>query len=257
MNPKNNVFIITAAGGNATAIQVLNSALSRTEYSRQGGKLAASTAQYDVEQCGFLIPADNHFEMRGGEFCGNAARAAAILFSQLAEKEEVEFTMSGFSRKVHAIVRQSKGSLFDVTCGFIGLQTKTKAVYALMKRATLVDLGGIVHVIIESPMPEDYETQHRQITQDLDLTKRDAVGVIWQQRSGNQVVIHPVVWVRDGNTFFYEGSCGSGSIAVGKTTGIESIIQPSGQSINVKFIKDSIILQSNMEITHELELCLD
>lgn len=249
---KNNTFIIAAAGGNATAIEMLEHGMTRDEYEVRGKELMAETEHHGVEQCGFLIPEDDHFEMSGGEFCGNAARAAAILFHQLKGESEFEFTMSGFHGPVRATVNQNDTFAYDVTCVFSGLETQTTPVQALGLEAKLVDLGGIVHVVIESDFPtNDYETQHRQITQDLNLTKRDAVGVCWVIRDGDSVTMHPVVWVRGIDSFFYETSCGSGTIAVGHVTGINSVVQPSGQTIDVHFHPDAVHLHSSMEVTHE------
>ena len=47
--------IITAAGGNATAIDVLTAPLPRTLYAARGQALVASHAAQQVEQAGFLL----------------------------------------------------------------------------------------------------------------------------------------------------------------------------------------------------------
>jgi len=249
---KNNTFIITAAGGNATAIELLESGLNRENYAHRGTKLMSETEKYGVEQCGFLITSNNHFEMSGGEFCGNAARSAAILLYQIKGKSDFEFTMSGFPSPIQATVKATAANKYDVTCVFPNLKTQTTVVQALGKEAILVDLGGIVHVVIESEFPVDnYESQHRQITEDLNLTSRDAVGVCWINSKDDVVTMHPVVWVRDINSFFYEGSCGSGTIAVGKVTNVNSVVQPTGQTINVTFNSNAVHLHSSMEVTHE------
>jgi diaminopimelate epimerase len=249
---KNNIFIITAADGNATAIKLLESSLARKEYADNGTKLMSETKKYNVEQCGFLIASDNHFEMSGGEFCGNAARSAAMLLYQIKGGPNFEFTMSGFPNPIKATVKATKDNKYDVTCVFPGLKTQTTPVQALGKKAILVDLGGIVHVVIEDEFPtNDYEAQHRQIIEDLNLTSRDAVGVCWINRKDDIVIMHPVVWVRDIDSFFYEGSCGSGTIAVGKVTNVNSVVQPTGQVINVTFNSGAVHLYSSMELTRK------
>ena len=89
--------IITAAGGNATAIDILAAPLTRAAYAARGQALVATYAAQGVEQAGFLIRTANaaHFEMAGGEFCGNAARAAALLLAP--QGGAVSFSMSGFA----------------------------------------------------------------------------------------------------------------------------------------------------------------
>lgn len=73
-----NQTLITAAGGNGTAIEILDQALTRQEYESRGKALESDFVADGVEQAGFLIPSDRHFEMAGGEFCGNATRSAAV-----------------------------------------------------------------------------------------------------------------------------------------------------------------------------------
>ncbi|MCX6784324.1 MAG: hypothetical protein NTV81_00060 [Candidatus Komeilibacteria bacterium] len=252
----NGRYIITAAGGNATAIQVLQHALARANYEDQGRQLQAETDPLGAEQYGFLIPEDNHFEMASGEFCGNAARAAAIVLANVNGQNHLTFTMSGFSGKVEANVdHYSDNHLYRVNCAFQGMEVKVTPVTANGQPATLVDLGGIVHVVIEgefSAKEEIYKPLHRKITEELDLTQRDAVGVVWITKSGSSVIMHPVVWVRAIDSFFYEGSCGSGTIAVGKITGVQDIVQPTGKIISVRFTPQAVNLESEMEVTHGL-----
>ncbi len=246
--------LITAAGGNGTAIEVLDVALSRQEYASRGQQLGKDMEGFGAEQAGFLIPSDMHFEMAGGEFCGNAARSAAVLLHNDLGVRSFEFTVSGFSGNVIADVIKSEDGTYNVTCTFPGLPTDLKPVTLPSgAEASVVDLGGIVHVVIEGAFPKeraDYEREHREIVEALGLTGRDAVGVIWYEHSNGSVLMHPVVWVRTVDTFFYEESCGSGTIAVGKVTGFIKIYQPSGKSIEATIGRDAVTLQSEMEVAH-------
>jgi diaminopimelate epimerase len=248
-------FIITAAGGNATAIRVIEQALSRSEYERDGTILMAETEPRGAEQCGFLVLPDRHLEMSGGEFCGNASRAAAVLFSIFDGVEDVSFSVSGFNGTVVGRVSRFSEKKFLAQCKFPGLPAESQNVIVLGNQpATLIDLGGIVHVVIDAPFPEKpekYQAAHRAICKELHLEGRDAVGVVWISQDAGVVTMHPVVWVRAINTFFYETSCGSGTIAVGKTTNARRVIQPTGQVIEVEVRKDEIVLASEMEVTHE------
>lgn len=253
MEPNNHLYVISAAGGNATAIRILEHALPRAEYEEKGKQLMAETEKLGAEQCGFLIPSENHFEMAGGEFCGNAARAAALLFSKVHSLNHVSFTMSGFSGKVSGeIVETADKNKFDVRCVFPGMEISSRELKAQGYSGVLVDLGGIVHFVINAPFPKNYEEIHRAITKELGLEERDAVGVVWIQKEGKSIVMHPVVWVRSIDTFFYETSCGSGTIAVGKVTGERFIVQPSGGTIEAIFFGDQmVVLRSVMEVIHE------
>jgi len=241
------VFIITAAGGNATAIQILEESKTRSEYAALGRSLINDYQSQAVEQAGFLIPSQNHFEMSGGEFCGNAARAATILLARETNRSAVTFTMSGFSGLVQGKVRELVGDKSFVECFFPSLPLKVTKL-SWDKPAFLVDLGGIVHVVIEDDFPQEFTSEHRRICQLLNLEEREAVGVVWTKKNNEEAKIDPVVWVKEVNSFFYESSCGSGSIAVAKALGVRRIKQPTGQIIEVEINQDGVILKSEMEV---------
>lgn len=251
----NQNFVITAAGGNGTAIRVLSRGVSREEYVAQGRILGRSNEQFGAEQAGFLIPSVQHFEMAGGEFCGNAARSAAVLFSRIQQADVVAFTMSGYDGLVNAVVEESSPSTYFVECTFAGLPTKqTDLTLRNGQSVSVVDLGGIVHVMIETPFPAEssaYEALHRSIVRELSFEGRGAVGVVWFERLFGRVRIYPVVWVREVDTFFFEQSCGSGSIAASKVTGVSSIVQPTGEDIEVAITASGVRLRSSMEVVHE------
>lgn len=244
--------LVTAAGGNGTAIEIINRALARGDYESRGKILESDFENLGAEQAGFLVLDENHFEMAGGEFCGNATRSAAVLLYQEYDKDDLSFTVSGFTGAVHASVKSLTDTTFFVEVAFPGMMVDTKEVTLEDGTpASIVDLGGIVHVVIEGAFPEDkevYTLKHRQIVEQFNLGERDAVGVVWFQREQDAIVIHPVVWVRAVDTFYYESSCGSGTIAVGKVTDTSSIIQPTGKVISAEVTEDRVILSSEMEV---------
>lgn len=251
----NQALVITAAGGNGTAIRIIDQPLSREQYALEGKVFGVANEKYGAEQAGFLIPSERHFEMAGGEFCGNAARSAAVLFSRIWNTDAVAFTMSGYDGLVKATLKESAPNTYLAECVFAGLPTKqTDLVLRNGQPVSVVDLGGIVHVMIEAPFPVEpssYEALHRSIVCELSFEERGAVGVIWFERISEKVGIYPVVWVREVNTFFFEQSCGSGSIAAGKVTGVSSIIQPTGRDIEVAITASGVTLRSLMEVVHE------
>ncbi|MGF7229646.1 MAG: hypothetical protein ACQR33_06750 [Candidatus Saccharibacteria bacterium] len=244
--------LVTAAGGNGTAIRIIEEPLPRAQYEHDGKALGESMERDGAEQAGFLVLNDHHFEMAGGEFCGNATRAAALLFSEHFGLNDLSFTVSGFEGVVHAVVAKQNAKFYDVRCEFPGMPTDVEHVTLVNGQlADIVDLGGIVHVVIEGDFPSDpstYKTAHRDIMTQFSLDTRDAVGVVWFERVGDSIRMHPVVWVRAIDTFFYEESCGSGTIAVGRVTGVQSIVQPTGKSIKATISDDVVVLQSEMEV---------
>lgn len=248
---KNNKFVITAAGGNATTIEVIKSSLSREEYEKRGIDLIKEFEKLSVEQSGFLILDDNHFEMSGGEFCGNAARSAAILLSKIKNNNKVSLTVSGFERIVTSTVTETCDNVFIVECLFPELNVNIKNVELDSETVPLVDFGSIAYVVIDDLMPLNYKFEHRRIVNSLNLNDKDAIGVLWVEKIGNSIKIDPVIWVKSINTFFYETSCGSGSIAVSKVFKSSNIIQPSNKNINVEFNKNrGCVLKSEMEIIY-------
>lgn len=249
-------FVVKAAGGNPTAVQLVgDDRRPREWYETQGQRLMAETSAWDPEQAGFLHLLGGlgyHFEMSGGEFCGNAARVAAMLTAQITGQSRFNFSMSGYDGVVSAHVQLFQNGLqADVTCTFPDLKPRVSSVRLHGGiDATLVDLGGIVHVVIEGPFPADYRERHRAITEELGLTRRPAVGVNWIVREDKRVMLHPVVWVRSVDTFYYETACGSGSIAAALATGCGEIIQPTGQPIMAAIGPEGVTLSSRMEVVH-------
>ncbi|MFA5753772.1 MAG: hypothetical protein WC905_00200 [Patescibacteria group bacterium] len=247
-------LIITAAGGNATALEIINLPLSRLRYQNAGDEMLTQFQAFSVEQSGFIISSENRLEMSGGEFCGNASRAAALIFSELNGKREINFRVSGFNGLVKGSVDKMGGNKFNVSCLFPRFSIKISNVIVGGENAKLVDLGGIAHVILEGNLPENYKIRHREIVNELELNNRDAVGVIWARRSPLNAIIDPIVWVKAVDTFFYESSCGSGSIAAAKTFGCPEIIQPTGQPIFVNFFPNQDCqLTSEMEVINEID----
>jgi histidine racemase len=248
-------YLVTAAGGNGTAVRVIDSPLTRDQYAQEGKKLGKDMEPFGAEQAGFLIPSQHHFEMSGGEFCGNASRSVAVLLANMLGTREVAFTVSGYNGNVKGVVDKQDDHHYVASCSFPGMPVDERTVRLIDGRAaTVVDLGGIVHVILEEKFPaepEAYQAQHRAITKELGFEKRGAVGVVWIEKTADTVKMYPVVWVKDVDTFFYEQSCGSGTIAVAKVTGLTSIVQPTGQTIEAKISPSAVTLTSNMEITRE------
>lgn len=247
------MVVITAAGGNGTAIEIIDDPLTRMEYSSRGRLLGENAEKLGTEQAGFIVLSQGHFEMAGGEFCGNASRAAAVLFSELRNARDVSFTVSGFKGVVHATVDKRADGKYSVYCRFPGMSVDVRPAKSRGRTVDVVDLGGIVHVVIEDKFPaqqDTYQEIHHRLTEELNLRERDAVGVVWIERKDDSVEIHPVVWVRSVDTFFYESSCGSGAIAACAVTGVSDIVQPTGKIIRAEINDDLVSLKSDVEVIY-------
>jgi D-alanyl-D-alanine dipeptidase len=185
--------------------------------------------------------------MAGGEFCGNASRAAALLATGF-RTGETRLTVSGFDGEVLARVEKLDEQKFYVSADFLGMK------YRIMRKKwdsipiSVVDLGGIVQIVIAADLPKNYEKVQRELTRQFGLENRAAVGVVWCRTNSrtDTVKIKPVVWVKEIDTFFRETSCGSGSIAAALAIGARNITQPTGQNIAVTISSDKITLASEM-----------
>lgn len=224
--------VFLAAGGNPTGVVVLPDASLRSKYAAIAREFMDQDGR--IEQFGFLENG-SHFQMSGGEFCGNAARVAARLVAASSGRSSGKFTMSGFEGDVLYSLQPDN----QVRCDFPGLPMQiTKQTLRNGMTGVLVDFGGIVHFVVSpdelfNADPSVYQSVHAQVVQELGLASRAAVGVVWQDQSQRGIKIDPVVWVKDIDSFFYESACGSGTLAVFVAGGHQElfVIQPTGQSI--------------------------
>jgi diaminopimelate epimerase len=235
--------VFTIASGNATGIIQFKDSSRRSEYPQIAESIMSKDAK--LEQFGFLEGA-NYFQMSGGEFCGNAALAAVLLIHKQTGQTTGEFITAGFQGNVEfSILLDGK-----VKCNFSGLEMKIKSKQlANGLDGHLVDLDGITHFVLKPSFtfennPEVYKKIHTQIIEEIGLQDKPAVGVIWQEDKNNEIKIHPIVWVKNINSFFYETACGSGTLAVlaANAQNKLSVTQPSGGVIEAEKTKDGYSL---------------
>jgi hypothetical protein len=139
---------------------------------------------------------------------------------------------------------------------FNGMKTPISDAEVNGMKVKIVDLIGIVHVIINGDLPKDFEDNHREISDKLKLDRWSAAGVVWYQEVGNGIKINPVVRVygkidpvnrvKSKDAFYYEKSCGSGSIAVSAVTGETKITQVTNDTIKVEVTPKYVSLKSEM-----------
>ncbi|MBI2984607.1 MAG: hypothetical protein HYY50_03210 [Candidatus Kerfeldbacteria bacterium] len=238
--------VVLAAGGNPTGVICYPDDRHRGRYGEEAKRHMA--ADPTIEQFGFL-EGTTHLQMSGGEFCGNAARVAALLISEQTGRNEGTFTISGYDGTVRYVVN---GNL--VRGEFPRYRYQRRPVKFQQIEATLVDLGGIVHVVLPPTVPfrndkAYYQHLHGQAVQALALQDRAAVGMIWVEFRDPAVAIHPVVWVREIDSFFYESSCGSGTLAtiIALDRPSLKIYQPSGQAISAeRYNSDTLAITSTI-----------
>ena len=152
--------------------------------------------------------------LMGGEFCGNAAMAAAawLVRDELEPGGSRHFLMqvSGAAEPVLCAVRQTA----DGPEGTVEMPRITEIRDADFSGIplTLVRMEGIAHLVYEGKPLEEGTAE--------DLLKRiastlpdEAAGMLqWNRGTG---VMRPLVYVRGSGSLVWEHGCGSGSAAIG------------------------------------------
>lgn len=176
----------------------------------------------DVPECG---RAEGRMEMCGLEFCGNASRSYGLIRAHemgICGEGKVFIDISGCNEILTVDVNTETGftkvkmplpvsmTEFDLSKLPIDDLKANPMAEMLLRRASLVNFGGIVHVVLSDiqAKPETFE-----LIKDVVMEKYNppAIGVMFCDSRKNKMI--PVVYVRDVDTTYFEGSCGSGTTA--------------------------------------------
>lgn len=215
-------------------------------------RILMDAGHLQAEQVGFLDLGARpvRLDMMGGEFCGNACRAAAAVMARegagLASVQGDlcgELSVSGAGRPVRVRVCGDSGICW-AEMPLPGMPGE--GVSELGPGIGLVRLPGITHLCLDEalhPFPEDYTRVSSSHRARFGLDG-EAVGCIWF-RMGDPCSIKPVVWVRSTDSTHYETGCGSGSLALALWLGRGQkfpmslpVLQPSGNSVGVLLEED-------------------
>ena len=239
-------FYKASPGGNATIL-----VLDPVPESRRGeiAGLLMDATHLQAEQVGFLdlTARPVRLDMMGGEFCGNACRAAAAVMAR--EKKGLhgsgaelcgDLSVSGVTQPVRLRV------LSDAHEYWVEMPlpegSGTQGIAELAPGMGLVRLPGITHLCLDEelhPFAEDFAAAAAALRGRFGLDA-EAVGCIWY-RTRPVCAIKPVVWVRSTMSTHYETGCGSGSMALALWLGRGQnlpinlrVLQPSGSEIGVQ-----------------------
>lgn len=191
----------------------------RSQYQTVAGQLLAMEALHG-EQVAFITGPDS-MEMCGLEFCGNASRSFALLKAKkegLTGHGIMDISVSGCSQRLQVVVDTSnnytkiKMPLPRNVAAPDAMETAgTDTLCSLMEGARIVDMDGIMHVVVrdKAPTRENFEVIKGYINDRYDPP---AMGVMFYDTASGRLT--PVVYVKDVDTTYFEGSCGSGSTAV-------------------------------------------
>lgn len=233
---KQNIHIRVAdASGNVT-IFVLDP-FSRSQYQEVATQLL-DMKHLGGEQVAFLT-GPNSMDMCGLEFCGNASRSFALMLAKARQIEgtaKIQIQVSGCNEilgvdvdpannytRIKMPLPQSVSHLHDTGIDFL-------------EGACLVDMDGIVHVAV-TDVEATEENFHLAKDYINAVYNPAAMGVMFFDSGKN--FLTPIVYVRDVDTTYFEGSCGSGSTAVAAAFTVAEksgtfqfeLVQPAGTII--------------------------
>ena len=239
---------IADPSGNITIF--VHTPVERRHYQQVAGQLLADE-DYGAEQVAFILSdsfssqnpsagvIDGSMEMCGLEFCGNASRAFGLMLArdagetgQVTKRIRVSGCEEPLTVELDMETSRAKIRMPDpLSCQVQGDRT-------------VVDLGGILHIIVEAPKTEGGSTEKQQTEMEQIFGKirsevyrtmdPPALGVMFWDSAEKKLT--PVVYVKEVETVYFEGSCGSGTTAcaaafsMGKPDGTYSwsIPQPAG-----------------------------
>lgn len=197
-----------------------------------------------AEQVAF-ITGDRSMEMCGLEFCGNASRAFALMCAEKMQGDGVGVGAGGAAEMADAGAETTISVEVSGADGPVEVTVRKEDGYARIAMplpvsmteredlgGTLIDLGGITHLVLEDSEASDerFEELKNKVAEESDPP---AFGVMFMK--GDELT--PVVYVKDVDSVYYEGSCASGTTAVmaaracGKADGTYNydIKQPCGE----------------------------
>ena len=200
----------------------------------------------EVEQVGFvsLDKKDPRLMMAGGEFCGNALRAAACYY--LAGRTgELSMKVSGAQPHLKA-GSSNKGEFYAQ----IPLVERPEDIVHEGRGFYRVNMPGIVQIVMplhkeqeKTLSEENVKKRTLEILQQQHLLGTPAAGVMFLVKTERGQRIYPCVRVAALGTLICEQACGSGTMAVGLVeaakTGRDvdiSLLQPSGQVIHAQVL---------------------
>lgn len=262
----NNLKVILANPSGNKTIFVINY-FNKAFFPVIGGKILHES-YFDAEQVGFvvepIIGGDGRLEMAGNEFCGNASRAYGLMLAKnsgLAGIHNLKIEVSGIDHLLEVQVNTNTNHT-KIEMPFPKSREKIK--YNGLE-LDLVIFDGIIHAVVFDKNP-DINNFHSIREEILSHFDSPAIGVMYYNTENK--FITPIVWVKEIQSTYFEGSCGSGSVAVAVVlssllkNGMASFTfpQPEG-TLEITLEKDSfsikkIYLSGYVEISDIMEIII-
>ena len=219
------------------------------------------------EQVAYIIDLEGKeglpkMEMCGLEFCGNASRSFALLSAKargLRGDSKVTVDVSGSDEPLD--VEINTDSNYTKIRMPRALRVFDEEIFGVP--AQIADYGGIMHVIVRNIKATE-ETFNKYKDYINDKYNPPAMGVMfWDEETET---LAPVVYVKDVDTTYFEGSCGSGSTAAATCFGLSdgegehhySLPQPAGTIDTTAIVENGIATEVYIEgpvgLTDDIEV---
>ncbi len=217
----------------------------------------------DAEQVGFYAARRNGAALRmaGGEFCGNAAMSAAVLFA--LEKDIADGTVSvavsgqpePTAVRVSALPDGSmRGAVAMPRPVSVGEERFPDGI-----RRPVVRFPGISHVILTSPLPRAEAEALAPLW--CGHLRSASLGIMTYDRAAGTLL--PLVYVPAAGTLFWERSCASGTTAVGaflasKEGAVSLSLRQPGGTLRVETAADGrLVLTGTVRLRYRREILID
>ena len=213
-------YVLANPEGNRTILVITG--VDREDYQPVAQELLKECPE--AEQVGFIkepIPYEGQtmpfMEMCGLEFCENATRAFAYYEYKITDppKEEIRVRVSGIDYPLTAWIDHHKEMVKLQMPIPVGMKPVTIPVETGSEKkeisGKLVEMEGIAHLILTDvePSGEIFEKIRDYVYENIE--DYPAFGVMFIDVASD--LMTPVVYVRDVNTVYFEGSCASGTLA--------------------------------------------
>ncbi len=272
---KKNIKITVAnPAGNKTIF--VHDKVKRADYAKVAEQLLAME-KYEAEQVAFILEvpecgrAEGRMEMCGLEFCGNATRTFGLMLAKemgIKGEGKVYVDVSGVDEILTVEVNTETNYTRVTMPAYIDMKRfDLSGIFDFNMNVKAVDFGGILHLIVpDLPANEDnFRRIRRFIYKQLNPP---ALGAMFcDVKTG---ALDPVVYVKDVDSTYFEGSCASGTAACAIALGSEkedgdytfSFPQPAGTinaSVEVRdgkvqtvYIEGPVEIDETEEVTVEI-----
>ena len=205
-NPTGNITLLIPSSGQDNSFPDAGRLTALEPTVQQAGFLSAGGADYDIA-----------LQMAGGEFCGNATLSAAAIFCMQTVRqaesrgpEIVRVKASGAAAPVSVLITEEGQNRFR---GTVSMPAPLEIISIPYENHTFpaVLFEGITHVIAPFPLPK--ATAEKAVRQICTAAGADALGIMQLELEKRTLI--PLVYVPKSGTLCWEGSCASGTTAVG------------------------------------------